>query len=164
MYGTTHDGEDWPDGADTRTRPASPRRAASRLHEARRLSALRREIRDEAITACAGKRIIIDLYALGIEPMHSHQRAQLHAESEGFTVGKRFYDPHGTADPTQRPGWSKMCARIAGGFAQGIIVVGQSDISTDPDEVEIILRWLEAHCAFVDFVLAPLSASPTTGL
>ncbi|MFD9818803.1 hypothetical protein [Streptomyces violascens] len=162
MYGTTHYDEGWPDGA--RTRRPSASRTVSRLYETRRLSALRREIRDEVITARAGKRIITDLYALGIEPSNSHQRAQLHAESEGFTIGQRFSDPCGPVDPTQRPGWSQMCGRIAGGFAQGIVVVGQSDISTVPDEVEVTLRWLEAHCAFVEFVLAPLSGSVETGL
>uniref|UniRef100_A0AAU2UXF0 Transposase n=1 Tax=Streptomyces sp. NBC_00003 TaxID=2903608 RepID=A0AAU2UXF0_9ACTN len=61
MHGTTrhHDDEDWPDGA--RTRRPSARKAVSRLYETRRLSALRRQIRDEVITARAGKRITTDL-------------------------------------------------------------------------------------------------------
>ncbi|MFE9369116.1 hypothetical protein ACFYM2_04970 [Streptomyces sp. NPDC006711] len=47
-----------------------------------------------------------------------------------------------------------MCSHVAGGFAHGIVVVGPSDISNDLDELEFTLRWAQAHCAFVDFVLA----------
>ncbi|GHI40547.1 hypothetical protein [Streptomyces violascens] len=163
MYATNRwGGNGWPDGAHTWALRSTVERPLYRTHETRRLSALCRETRDEVVAARAGKRIVTDLYALGIEPASSHLRAQAHAEGEGFSVGKRFSDPYGIPDPTQRAGWSQLCARISGGFAQGVVVVGQSDISTDPDEVEFTLRWLHAHCAFVDFVLAQLPVSTVT--
>ncbi|MFG3282032.1 hypothetical protein [Streptomyces sp. NPDC048111] len=154
MYETFLD-EDWGTSTGTRLRRPYTEEHLYRTARMRHLSALRREIKAVVIAARDDRPVITDLYALGVEPVNSHLRAQVYAESQGFAVGRRFSDRDGAADPTQRPGWLEMSAHVAGGFAHGIVVVGASDISTDHDEVEITLRWAQAHCAFVDFVVAP---------
>ncbi|MFJ2400401.1 hypothetical protein ACIOUE_03795 [Streptomyces xanthochromogenes] len=162
MYETFLDDEDWGGSTGTLLRRPYAEQRVYRATSMGHLSALRREIKAAAISVRGDRPVITDLYALGVEPVNSHLRAQVYAESQGFTVGHRFSDPDGAADPTQRPGWLEMCSHIAGGFAHGIVVVGASDISTDPDEVEITLRWAQTHCAFVDFVLAPFPVPAQT--
>ncbi|MFE9558460.1 recombinase family protein [Streptomyces sp. NPDC006692] len=112
-------------------------------------------IMDEAIALRGGRQVTTDLYALGIEPTNSFLRARSHAEGRGWTVGRKFSDPYSSPDPTPRPGWSRLCDRVASGRAQGVIVIGQSDITPDDSEFEITLHWFREHGAFVDFVLAP---------
>ncbi|GGY13473.1 hypothetical protein [Streptomyces xanthochromogenes] len=160
MYETTWDDEDWPVSVGTMSGRARLR-SVQALRRGQ-LAALRREIKTATIAARAGRPVITDLYALGIEPVKSHLRAQVYAESQRFTVGQRFSDPYGPADPTQRLGWQAMCQHVAGGFAHGIVVVGASDISGDLDEIEFTLRWAQEHGAFLDFVLAHLPA-PSSG-
>ncbi|MEU3499911.1 hypothetical protein ABZ726_03765 [Streptomyces hundungensis] len=161
MYETFLD-EDWGASTGTRLRRPYTEQHVYRASPMGHLSALRREIKAEAIAARGDRPVITDLYALGVEPINSHLRAQVYAEGQGFTVGRRFSDPNGAADPTQRPGWLEMCAHIAGGFAHGIVVVGPSDISSDHAEIEFTLRWAQEHSAFVDFVLASFPVPPQT--
>ncbi|MFE0680651.1 hypothetical protein ACFW17_07580 [Streptomyces sp. NPDC058961] len=157
MYDNTFSDEDWPVRVGIMSGWARERGVqASRRGQ---LAALRREIKASVIAARDGRPVITDLYALGIEPVKSHLRAQVYAESQGFAVAQRFSDPYGPADPTLRAGWDAMCKHVAGGFAHGIVVVGASDISSDLDELEFTLRWAQEHGAFVDLVLAHLPAS-----
>ncbi|MFD7014017.1 hypothetical protein [Streptomyces sp. NPDC059928] len=118
-----------------------------------RLAAMRRWIMSEAIESRGGKPVTVDLYALGVDPVATHLRTRTYAAKMGWRDGVTFDDPYATSDPMQRPGWSKLCQRLSGGYAHGVVVVGQSDITTDIDEYEMTLHWMQHHCVFVDFVL-----------
>ncbi|MFF3976948.1 hypothetical protein [Streptomyces sp. NPDC001828] len=121
----------------------------------RRLVPLRRMTMDEALTRRAGRQVTADLYALGIEPTNSFTRARSHAQTRGWRVGREFSDPYSSPDPTQRPGWSQLCARVSGGEAHGVVVIGQSDITSDDCIFETTLDWFGERGGFIDFVLAP---------
>ncbi|MFE9369115.1 hypothetical protein ACFYM2_04965 [Streptomyces sp. NPDC006711] len=90
MYDTIFDDEDWAVGSSTLVRRPSARERGYRPSRLGQLSALRREIKAEAIARRKGLSITTDLYALGVEPVNSLLRAQVYAEGEGFTVRATF--------------------------------------------------------------------------
>ncbi|MFD7163607.1 hypothetical protein [Streptomyces violascens] len=132
------------------------RQTALRPNISGRLAAMRRWIMSEALESRGGKPVTVDLYALGVDPVTTHLRTRTYSLEMGWNIGETFSDPYGTPDPMQRPGWSRLCERLAGGYAQGVVVVGQCDVTTSVDEYESTLQWMQSHCVFVDFVLPHL--------
>lgn len=97
-------------------------------------------------------------YALavgGLEPRHSLDAAAAFAVRQSWQVGvgQSYTDHHGAADPLTRPGWCLVRQQIRAGYADGVVVVTHSVITSHTDEYKRQLDWFEMRSGFVAVVV-----------
>ncbi|MER7224270.1 hypothetical protein [Streptomyces rubradiris] len=98
------------------------------------------------------------LYALsfrGHEPRHSLDALADYARCQSWQVGaeQSYTDHDGAVAPDLRPGWGLVRQQIRAGYADGVVVVTASVISTQLGEYRREIDWFGQHCGFVALVV-----------
>ncbi|GAB3120872.1 hypothetical protein GCM10027160_37580 [Streptomyces calidiresistens] len=64
-------------------------------------------------------------------------------------IAGTFHDPSAAIAPEERPGWQRVRAAIAAGYATGVVAFDRMAISPDDDLYLEELEWLGARYAFL---------------
>ncbi|WP_050502689.1 hypothetical protein [Streptomyces monomycini] len=97
-------------------------------------------------------------YALSVgsqEPRHSLEASEAFALRQSWQVGggQSYTDRHSATSPVTRPGWCEVRHQVRAGYADGVVVVTASVISTRFEEYRREIEWFGEHLGFIDLVV-----------
>jgi hypothetical protein len=98
------------------------------------------------------------LYALSIDeqrPRASLQAAAAYAARQSWHVeaGQTYTDCQGDEGPSARPGWNSVRERVRAGYADGVVVVTASVVSSHLEEYQQEIDWFGHHWGFIGLVI-----------
>ncbi|MDT0616219.1 hypothetical protein [Streptomyces lancefieldiae] len=128
------------------------------------LAGARREHLGRVVTQIQAKGRLprVCLYALSVrgqEPQHSVRAAAAYAVRHSWQVVTRqpYTDRQGLAEPALRPGWRLVRQQIRAGYADGVVTVTPSVISSRVDEVRQEIDWFGQHFGFIALVVPEMT-------
>jgi len=83
------------------------------------------------------------------------EAAATFAGHQNWQVGSGliFTDHHGIEGPSSRPGWRAVREQIRAGYADGVVVVTATVVSTHVEEYQQEIDWFGHHWGFIGLVI-----------
>lgn len=130
-----------------------------------RLSALRRQIYDDAIAAIPASRPVkVSTYVFadhGLDVDATHDLLAETARSRGWHVHRERFTDTSTSGPLRtRPQFNLACRHAGSGFVDGVVTTGREAMPSTDEAYEAYLRWLQRHYTFITFLPLPFRRTP----
>lgn len=122
-----------------------------------RLSALRRSVFDDALSAIKpGRPIRVSTYVFagsGVDVDATHALLAQNARDRGWAVHRERFtdDPTGGPLPV-RPQFNLACRHAGSGFVDGVLAMDRGAMPSTDEAYEAYLHWLRRHHAFIAFL------------
>lgn len=150
-------GADTEHAVDVRLRPA---RVCFETDPHGPLAATRRGYLEQVVDQLKanGRAPRVCLYALSVRgqrPNASLEAAATFAGHQNWQVGSGliFTDHHGIEGPSSRPGWRAVREQVRAGYADGVVAVTATVVSTHVEEYQQEIDWFGHHWGFIGLVI-----------
>lgn len=156
---TPNPGRDWMDQKHAFQPSPRPSDTNAQIAATERLGTLRLDSLNRRVAQlwAVGRVPRVCLYTLAIGgkgATHSLDEARQFALRKGWQAAttQTVTDYHRATTPRSRPGWSSVCQQIRSGFADGVVAITHTAISSDLLEYEYQLQYFDRHLGFIALV------------